>query len=70
MTFEVEGPIAYLETTTNAEINHENATRCFEIYLDESIEQTRRIHQAQREAKDRRRSLEKIRYGDGEAPTS
>ena len=51
MTFEVEGPIAYLETTTNAELNHENATRCFEIYLDESSEQTRRIHQAQREAK-------------------
>jgi hypothetical protein len=37
--------------TTNANINHENATRCFEIYLDESIEQTRRIHAAQREAK-------------------
>jgi DNA primase len=51
MTFEVEGPIAYLETTTSAEINHENATRCFEIYLDESLDQTRRIHQAQREAK-------------------
>jgi DNA primase len=51
MTFEVEGPIAYLETTTSPEINHENATRCFEIYLDESAEQTRRIHQAQREAK-------------------
>lgn len=51
MTFEVEGPIAYLETTTSPEINHENATRCFEIYLDESIEQTRRIHEAQREAK-------------------
>lgn len=50
-TFEVEGPIAYLETTTNAQINYENATRCFEIYLDESAEQTRRIHQAQREAK-------------------
>ncbi|MCL6592118.1 MAG: DNA primase, partial [Firmicutes bacterium] len=48
---EVEGPIAYLETTTSAEINHENATRCFEIYLDESLEQTRRIHYAQREAK-------------------
>ena len=51
MTFEVEGPIAYLETTTSAEINHENATRCFELYLDESPEQTRRIHQAQRTAK-------------------
>jgi hypothetical protein len=51
MTFEVEGPIAYLETTTNPEINHENATRCFELYLDESPAQTRRIHEAQRAAK-------------------
>ncbi|MCE7874500.1 hypothetical protein DYH09_29600 [bacterium CPR1] len=53
--FEVEGPIAYLETTTNPRaINPENATRCFEIWLDESEEQTRRIHQRQRQA----RSLE------------
>jgi len=44
----VEGPVAYLETTTNSRINHENATRCFEISLDESEEQTRRIHQGQR----------------------
>ncbi|MGE5598038.1 MAG: CHC2 zinc finger domain-containing protein, partial [Bacteroidota bacterium] len=29
MTFEVEGPIAYLETTTSPETNPENATRCF-----------------------------------------
>ena len=28
---EVEGPIAYLETTTNPRINAENASRCFEI---------------------------------------
>ena len=44
----VEGPVAYLETTTDPKINHENATRCFEITLDESQEQTERIHQAQR----------------------
>lgn len=44
----VEGPVAYLETTTNLKLNHENATRCFEIVLDESREQTRRIHLAQR----------------------
>lgn len=44
----VEGPAAYLETTTDPKINHENATRCFEITLDESLEQTERIHQAQR----------------------
>ncbi len=45
----VEGPVAYLETTTDAKIHHENATRCFEITLDETTEQTRRIHQVQRE---------------------
>ncbi|MEW6279516.1 MAG: CHC2 zinc finger domain-containing protein [Candidatus Eremiobacterota bacterium] len=50
--FEVEGPIAYLETTTNPRaINPENATRCFEIWLDESEEQTRRIHRRQRQAR-------------------
>jgi len=48
-TYVVEGPIAYLETTTRASLNHENATRCFEIYLDETSEQTERIHRAQRE---------------------
>ena len=45
---EVEGPIAYLETTTSLTLNHENATRCFELYVDESEEQTRRIFEAQR----------------------
>jgi DNA primase len=44
----VEGPVAYLETTTDPKINHENATRCFEITLDESEEQTRRIQDFQR----------------------
>ena len=49
--YEVEGPIAYLETTTNHRINYENATRCFELTLDESVEQTQRIHQRQRRAR-------------------
>ncbi|MBI3929961.1 MAG: toprim domain-containing protein [Armatimonadetes bacterium] len=49
--FEVEGPIAYLETTTERRVNHENATRCFEIVLDETEEQTRRIHARQRSGK-------------------
>jgi len=48
---EVEGPIAYLETTTSTKVNHENATRSFEIYLDESEDQTRRIQEAQRRAR-------------------
>ncbi len=51
---EVEGPIAYLETTTHAEINPENASRCLELTLDESEAQTRRIHEHQR----RMRSIE------------
>ena len=47
----VLGPIAYLETTTNPNINHENATRCFEIPLDESEAQTQRILERQRQAR-------------------
>jgi hypothetical protein len=46
--FTVEGPVAYLETTTDPRINHENATRCFEITLDETEEQTQRIQAFQR----------------------
>ncbi|MCE7874508.1 toprim domain-containing protein [bacterium CPR1] len=60
--YEVEGPIAYLETTTNPRLNHENATRCFELELDESEEQTQRIHARQREDHRRdRRSGHKAR---------
>jgi DNA primase catalytic core len=46
--FKVYGPTAFLETTTASRINYENSTRCFEIYLDESVQQTRRIHDMQR----------------------
>lgn len=65
-TFVVEGPMAYLETTTNNRINYENATRCFEISLDESAEQTRRIQAWQRgnrlpSRRDRRKLQETIR---------
>lgn len=49
--FEVEGPIAYIETTTASHLNQENASRCFEVYLDESEEQTHRIHERQRQAR-------------------
>jgi DNA primase catalytic core len=48
---EVEGPIAYIETTTASVLNAENTSRCFEVYLDESEAQTARIHQRQRLAK-------------------
>ena len=49
--FEILGPAAFLETTTESRINIENATRCFEIHLDESPEQTERIQRAQRRSK-------------------
>jgi len=46
--YEVEGPIALLFSTTKPSIHFENATRCFMLSLDESSEQTRVIHEAQR----------------------
>lgn len=45
---EVQGPVAYLESTTAPNLNPENANRVLEIFLDESPEQTRRIQEAQR----------------------
>lgn len=43
LDIEVEGPIAYIETTTKATIHDENETRVFDLYIDESEEQTERI---------------------------
>lgn len=48
---EIHGPIAYMESTTDAHINPENANRCFELYLDESEQQTKAIFAAQRKAR-------------------
>ena len=45
---EVEGPIAFLETTTLPEINDENASRVFELTMTETEAQTARIHAHQR----------------------
>ena len=46
--FSVEARAAFIEATTASQLNHENATRCFELAMDESIEQTQRIHERQR----------------------
>lgn len=46
--YEVEGPVAYLETTTNSYLNPENSSRCFELFMDESENQTQRIQAQQR----------------------
>lgn len=47
MEYEVEGPIALLFSTTNPAIHFENSTRCFTLTLDESAEQTMKVHYAQ-----------------------
>jgi len=46
--FTVEARAAFIEATTASSVNHENATRCFELQMDESEEQTARIHARQR----------------------
>jgi hypothetical protein len=46
--FTVEARAAFIEATTASAVNHENATRCFELMMDESPEQTQRIHERQR----------------------
>jgi DNA primase len=46
--FTVEARAAFIEATTASSVNHENATRCFELSMDETEEQTRRIHERQR----------------------
>jgi len=46
--FSVEARAAFVEATTASAVNHENATRCFELQMDESAEQTQRIHVRQR----------------------
>lgn len=60
--YEVEGPISLLFSTTKPAIHFENATRCFLLSLDESDEQTARVHAVQR----RMRTMEKVER-DGRA---
>ena len=50
-TFMVEGPVVVIETTTRTDLNPENTSRCFIVYLDESEEQTKKIHAFQRKQK-------------------
>ena len=47
---EREGPISYVDGSTDTRVNPENANRCFEIFLDESSKQTSRIQEEQRKA--------------------
>ena len=57
--YHVEGPAMILFTTTNVDLDEEFANRCLVLSVDESREQTRRIHQLQREEQTLRRPLGK-----------
>jgi DNA primase catalytic core len=46
--FTVEARAAFIEATTASSVNQENATRCFELCMDETVEQTVKIHERQR----------------------
>ena len=48
-TYHVQGPVMIFFTTTSIEIDEELANRCLTLTVDESREQTRRIHALQRE---------------------
>lgn len=49
--YRVEGPVMIVTTTTSIEIDEELANRCIVLTVDESREQTRAIHRAQRESR-------------------
>ena len=49
--YRVEGPCALILTTTSIEIDEELQNRCLVLTVDESPEQTARIHAAQRRAR-------------------
>jgi energy-coupling factor transporter ATP-binding protein EcfA2 len=49
--YHVEGPVAIVFTTTSIDIDEELMNRCLVLTVDESTEQTERIHQLQREAR-------------------
>jgi len=62
-TYHVEGPVMIFLTTTAIDIDEELQNRCLTLSVDESTQQTQRIHQAQREA----RTLEGIQRQEGRA---
>jgi len=50
-TYHVEGPVMIFLTTTAIDIDEELQNRCLTLSVDESTQQTQRIHQAQRQAR-------------------
>lgn len=66
--YHVEGPVAIVLTTTSIDIDEELLNRCLVLTVDESAEQTERIHELQREARtvegilaaERRKDIQRI----------
>ena len=56
--YHVEGPVSIVLTTTSIDIDEELMNRCLILTVDESREQTERIHELQRKA----RTLEGLRF--------
>jgi DNA primase catalytic core len=56
--YHVEGPVMIMLTTTAIDIDEELLNRCIVLTVDESREQTRRIHELQRQA----RTLDGLRH--------
>jgi DNA primase catalytic core len=50
-TYHVEGPVMIFLTTTAIDIDEELQNRCLTLSVDESTEQTKRIHEVQRSAR-------------------
>ncbi len=59
--YHVEGPAMIFFTTTSIEVDEELANRCLVLTVDESREQTRRIHQLQREEETIEGHLHRVR---------
>ena len=49
--YHVEGPVSIVLTTTSIDIDEELMNRCLVLTVDESREQTERIHALQRQAR-------------------
>ena len=49
--YKVQGPVMIFITTTNVDVDEELQNRCIMLTVDESREQTRAIHQMQRESR-------------------
>jgi len=45
---EMSGPISFIESSTKEALNPENTSRSFQLYLDESEEQTKKVQEYQR----------------------